>query len=402
MRNLAALLLLTLPALAQSRAEISQAAYRERSAGHYLKAWNLLLEGVRKFPDLRSEVSQFAPFVGAYREAILYNDPVQPNSHRPAADLTGLRQRDALDVIAEEAQKHQIVILNEAHYSSQSRAFAQLVAERLKFPLLAAETFSGDIFAIHEYGYPNRRAGYYLIDPFFADFVRRSFQLGYRPINYEQEESPPNQSVDESINSREEAQANHLMDRVLKRHPGQKLLIYVGYSHATESGRLEWMAARLARKSGLDPLTIDQTTLVEHSHPDNEYPAYKALRANLEKPIILEDDQQKHPVYGPYEGQVDLQVAHPPSREVNGRPQWMRLNGYRQDVPVKPEWLPQKGTALLQAYQEDETVNPIALDRLLVQAGTPAAVLLLPPGRYRLTRQDSEGREEALERLDII
>lgn len=135
--------------------------------------------------------------------------------------------------------------------------------------------------------------------------------------------------------------------------------------------------------------------------PDNEHPAYKTLRLTLEKPIILEDDQKKHPVYGPYQGQVDLQVAHPLSREVKGRPQWMRLNGYRKDVPVKLEWLPKEGPALLQAYKEGETISPISVDRLLVQADKPPAVLLLPSGRYRLTRQDAEGREEPLETLEV-
>lgn len=394
-------LLLIYLLLGQTQAEISQTAYRERTAGHYLKAWNLLLEGVEQFPELRSQVSQFAPNVGAWKEAILYNEPLKPNSNLPPADLTGLQARDALDVIAEEAQKHQIVILNEAHYSSQSRAFGQLVAERLKFPLLAAETFSGDIFAVHEYGYPSLRGGYYLIDPFFGDFIRRAVQNGTRLFNYEQEGNPPNQSPEESINFREEAQANHLMERVLRRYPGKKLLIYVGYSHATERGELEWLAARLAKKSGLDPLTIDQTTLVEHSIPNNEVPTYKALKATLEKPVILEDHQKKHPVYGQYQGQVDLQVAHPPTREINGRPQWMRLNGYRKNVPVKHEWLPKNGTALLQAYKEGETVHPIAVDRLLVEADRTPAVLLLPPGRYRLTLQDAEGREEALETLEV-
>ena len=68
------------------------------------------------------------------------------------------------------------------------------------------------------------------------------------------------------MNRREERQATRLAEVIADLPESDRILIHVGFSHAAEvpirgpgGNPLEWMAARLKRYTGIDPLTIDQT-----------------------------------------------------------------------------------------------------------------------------------------------
>ncbi len=394
-------------------------AYQEADAkGQYLRAWHLLKKGVEKHPQssLRERAAQYAPLVGATKEGLRLSDPLDSYTSRPPEDLAGLRPVDAIEAIVDEARKTRVVILNEAHTSSRTRVFAhQLALELAKegYTHMACEAFTGNIYSATEYGYPSRNGGTtYLQDVFFADMVRQSLRAGMRPIHYEASSIPKSWSkrtgAMEAIIYREQTQAENIVRRFFARFPEGKLFMHVGHSHAAEKPQiieengvkeeLHWMAARLARLTGLDPLTIDQTTLLERSSPQFENPAYHALRDSgwfqgEDSIVIAKADGQGYASFGPYKGKMDMQVAHPPSIWIEGRPSWMRLGGYRREIEIDPSWIPEAGEALLQAYVKDELEEPIAMDRVLVTEGTEWPPLLLPPGSYRITRQDEEGIE---------
>ena len=71
-----------------------------------------------------------------------------------------------------------------------------------------------------------------------------------------------------------------------------RVLVHAGYSHINESGELAGakpMAIRFRELTGINPLTIDQTTMLEHSVRAKEHPAYGRVvdRAARTAPFVL-------------------------------------------------------------------------------------------------------------------
>ena len=97
---------------------------------------------------------------------------------------------------------------------------------------------------------------------------------------------------------------------------------------------------------------------------------------------------------------MDVQVFHPRSHYVQGRPRWMRMEGYRRDVPVKASWKSPQ-VRLLEAFLVSESVLRIAMDRIIVRPGQDPPCLLLPRGRYRVVAQDEAGASAPLGEIEV-
>jgi hypothetical protein len=311
----------------------------------------------------------------------------------------------AIEAIAREAETRQIVILNEAHHVSRHRAFAQLLAARLRklgFEYLACETFTTETDAMAKRGYVVGRDGYYTREPLFADFVRQSLRLGYVPIAYEStgREREPNASPGDAINQRETGQAANLVERIFQKNPKAKVFIYVGYSHLLKAERdrpgpsgtqkVQWMAGRLKAATGIDPLTVDQVALTDPM-PGSVYSAL--IGQVFSRPEVKDSAmvlrRRKEPGYlvlGSYRGDADMQVYHRPTQMVEGRPDWLRMDGYRRPHPVPADLLKPGERRLIKAHYEGEASGAIAVDKVLVQGDekTPP-VLMLPAGEFRFS-----------------
>lgn len=305
---------------------------------------------------------------------------------------------DAIDEIVRRARDTRIVILNEDHSDSRDRAFGLEVARALRplgYNVLAAETLmnaaneaktANRMELIAERGAVLRGDGYYTGDPVFADFFRQALALGYRPMAYEMTRFDPKQSPAESIASRERQQADYLFRRTLRDRPGAKVLIYVGFHHAAETpiesssgGKQQWMAARLKALTGIDPLTIDQTTIRLPDPPAAaEDPLVRALAPRLGDRSVVAMAGSTPLVLGEYEDHVDLQVIHPPAHVVDGRPDWLAAMG-REPVAIPDRLLPTTGKRLVQVFAADEPDDAIPLDQFVVTAGEAAPPLLVPP-----------------------
>jgi hypothetical protein len=214
--------------------------------------------------------------------------------------------------------------------------------------------------------------------------VRNALTLGYRPIGYEQTQLQ--QTID-----REQAQADNLM-AYLRAHPTAKLLIHVGHGHVLEGGATKpeyaMMAQRLKQMSGIDPLTIDQTTLSELAA--NARPALRVAqsRMNGKAAVFLEHGQPL--ILGRVADRVDLQVIHPARRHAQGRPAWRASLGGRPRA-IPPALLPKQGTRLIQAFAADAPEDAVPLDQVLVIAGKPVPVLMVPDGPIRFATQGDAG-----------
>ncbi len=290
---------------------------------------------------------------------------------------------DVFAEIAARARNTSIVIVNESHERSEHRGFTAEVTRRLRplgYDTLAMETLSTftpttppdkrpPFVSRPDLPYFSENDGAYLSEAGFGRFGRQAKALGYTLLAYEHLYDPKAakaQTQDEEIASREEEQASNIAT-YLKAHPGAKLLVHVGYSHATEVPRSDgarWMATRLKQKTGIDPLTISQTT----------------CRGGGERMHLATLPADQPP------GTFDLIVDHPTARFERGRPVWRQAIGDRL-VAIPPALRPKSGWRVIEARPVGEPVTSVPMDRVAIRANEDIA-LSLPPGRYQLRSID--------------
>lgn len=316
----------------------------------------------------------------------------KPATPEDVAAVKSAEPRDAISTIVDMARNRRIVILNEEHDAPEDRAFGLSVAKALKplgFTVLAAETFTNDkdptktdMSALAKRGYPIRSTGTYTSDPAFGDFVRQALGLGYRPIAYEQTAEQGINDSGNGIDEREEAEASNLA-KAMTQFPQEKFFIYVGYSHAAKIPLREedrekthlWMAGRLKQKTGLDPLTIDQTTL----GAANASLSSRLLRSIVQQrgithPVILFSDDAPLRV-GRYRDAVDLQVVHPITHITHGRPNWLETMGRKPARPASG-LVPRSGRSLVQAFIASEGADAIPVDQAVLEPNNPRWFML--------------------------
>lgn len=345
--------------------------------------------------------AQFGPMIDGELpvDAFLRRPTAPPPDATWAERVRGASARSAIDEIVRRARATSIVILNEAHYSPRDRAFALEVARALRplgYATLAAETFSNDaepgkpiaIDRLARDGFARFGTGAYSKDPVFAGYVRAAMAIGYRPVAYEITDAQAAKGSD--VATREQAQVANLMQAVFARDPAAKVLLHVGHSHVAEAaipggrGPTEWMAARLKRATGIDPLTIDQTTLTDLSPQARAAYPLAAAKVGRADGVLFADGRPL--VLGPYAGAVDLQVVHPARSYAHGRPAWLAALGGRP-VAVPSALLPATGERLIQAFAADAPADAVPLDQVLVAAGRPAPRLMLPRVKVRYATQ---------------
>jgi len=330
----------------------------------------------------------------------------------PPAEITELRAAKGVPAIPEivrRARRTRIVILDENHLDPRGRAFGLEVARALRplgYTVLAVEALHGyvddgeerrNMARLSTDGYVRASgdfySGYYFDDPVFADFIRQSLALGYRPVSYEITRQ------DYTNAQREQAQADNLVRRAVRAFPTAKILIYVGEHHAAE-GPIESedksspkMAEILKRMTGIDPLTIDQAGLspIPMNRPDVDLYAIAASKAASGSVVLMKGD--KPFTTGLLAGAVDLQVVHPSVKLVDGRPDWMADMG-RAPTSIPQSLLPISGVRLIQVFPANTSANARPIDQVLVQAGKPAPVLMLPHGtvRYGVQNLDQDAK----------
>ncbi|PCD02634.1 hypothetical protein COC42_14690 [Sphingomonas spermidinifaciens] len=279
--------------------------------------------------------------------------------------------------ILRRARATSIVIINESHERSEHRGFTMRLLPGLReagYTVLAMEalanpapdqpaSFQPSFVRDPGLSYLEDGDGFYLGEAGFGRLGRAARALGYTFLPYEERDpSDVNLSVAEQIARREEAQANSLAGW-LRANPGRKLIVHVGYRHATEVPRLDsgrWMAARLKAKTGIDPLTVSQTTCRGGGR--------QARLAEL-------------PASEP-QGAFDLVVDHPKARFVRGRPAW-RFSAGDRPVTIPANLRPRQGWRVVEARPEGQNTASIPIDRVAIRPGEDIA-LMLPPGRYRL------------------
>ena len=341
---------------------------------------------------IRNTVAQLLlPQMGDYAGAHRYADLLDPqasalaNSLEDPSALAGHAPVNAMNAIVEAAKTRQVVMINEAHHVPQHRAFTlELLGELKKqgFTYFAAETFSQDPDLANR-GYPTGKTGAYIQEPLYGDLVRTALRLGYKIIPYETED--PNSGPE----GRERDQARHLQERIFARDPKAKVLVHAGYGHIAEiPGSRTMMAAVFKEMTGIDPLTINQERMTEHSAPEFESPVYRwaTERGLVNEPVIFRDAAgtpwSRTKAY-------DMVVFHPRSRYENGRPHWLRMGGLRSPYPLLAGICGQAPRCLVKARPVKEGEDAIPIDQILVETGKPVPALMLPAGEFVIRVEDA-------------
>jgi hypothetical protein len=332
----------------------------------------------------------------------------RPSPAPEGADpLAALHAVEALPALVGAARDRRLVILNEEIGSSVQHAFTNRLLEplhELGFRYLAVETLYEDAGRLAERGYPELGDGTSsLRDPASGDLLRRALALGYVVVSYapmpgelrslsEDEPWPERQS------RRERAQAGRLVARTLGRDPEARVLVVDLRDHLGEAASDGWtpMAAVLRELTGLDPLTVDQIAMTEHSRPELEDWAYRRADAQgwlAGEPALLVDEAGTPWSAAP--GDIDISLFHPRTRLEHGRPQWMAMGGLRKPVDVTV--LEHDQPLVLVARLQGESAEAVPVDRAIAWPGQPAPSLMLRPGAYVILTLDRSGKELARE-----
>ncbi len=186
---------------------------------------------------------------------------------------------------------------------------------------------------------------------------------------------------------REQGQAANLVDRILAKEPGARVLVHVGYGHLRkafdETNKMPTMMAEyFFEKSGIDPYCIDQTQKL----PADSVLSQKLIDAAPADAFVVTPRGAVRPYLA--SPAVDVFVFHEPTRLVNGRPRWLAMHGYRAPRKIPAKLLPKTGRRLVQAFFASESADAVPMDQVLVEAGKPPPKLMLPKGNYRFAVQD--------------
>ncbi len=369
-------------------------------SGRYLPLWQALQTGTDSFS--KSYLPQYAAFLG--QEAIALQTAHRMRNPKEGLPDGRLTAKTALDRIVEAARGRRVVVLNEAHICSRHRAFLGEVLAALRpegFTHWAAEDFLNSrdadepsVTSLKPGGPINPDAGNYNHDPAYAEAIREGLGLGYRLVPYEQraDQHDPAKTVNlDLITEREQAECDNLQ-AFLQAEPEARVLVYVGYSHLRESPDMrgsEWMASRLKRATGIDPLTITQSSTGSFGPhaPDNLLTQQVLARFAPQTSIIVETADGVS--VGAEVDAADLAVFHPPWPDRWGRPGWLARAPNRRRVRLPLPRLPD--LALIQAIPAVEPAHCVPADQYLVPKGAAEANFLLRPGRYRVRVETLSG-----------
>ena len=352
-------------------------------------------------------LSWFQTYIGDYNAARRTFSIAQP----PQADdgpspLAGSYQpRPAAEVILGLTKNRKAVFFNEAHSAPITRTLTIQLLAKLReqgFNYFAAETLYSSDKDLNKRGYPTAKSGFYVNEPLYGEMVRSALKLGFKVIAYDVE----NAGVGDA---RERAGAESLYAQVFKHDPNARLVVNAGFAHIQKTGKYlggSSMVEFFEKISGIDPLCVEQTMLIQHARPDQDHPHYLAVtQANrLTQPTAYVSADGKPWTLKP--GEYDVSVFFPPQEGTDTRPDWLTLGGLRSSYAVASDLCHNVFPCLVEAHYADEGDDAIAADRVRINVvsddasvanrivshhGEAQGELFLRPGSYRVSGIDKQG-----------
>lgn len=349
----------------------------------------------RLYVQLRAqEEAQF----GHHAAALHFMDVPFPPRDTVGTLPEGRQPTEAFGLLAAAADTAQVLMLNERHHAAPDRLLTlQLlpVLYEKGYRYFAAEALLPGDSTLHERGYPLLGVtGTYTDEPIFGAVVREALRLGYTLVPYEIE--PDQRDRDDGLTRqqrRDSTQAQNLYDRTLRTDPDARVLVHAGYGHIEEEVTERWspMAHYFREIAGIDPVTVDQTTLSERSTPGYEHPLYRAAADAgwLDDVSVVLVDSTGSPL-APVSVVTDLQVLTPRTSYASGRPTWMALDGRRVAVDLDVRECAERW-CIVEARYPEEPLAAVPLDRAEVDHSTTARLFLPPDQTVTLFVRSEDG-----------
>jgi hypothetical protein len=374
----------------------------------FYQAWHQEKKQTREDSAMQNVMlSEAASFLLDQKSMLLFEsaayDPLTDSAKIEIDQLTqsvkAISYIDAKTYILQLARKNRVVMINIAQNKPQTTVFTVSLLESLYqqgYHFLAMEML--DNSSARPVLKLNATTGYYCNEPTAGELIRKALEIGFTLLPYEDYIKAHN------ANQREYAQAQNIYDFLVKKDSTEKILVVASYNHIEEGARQGEripMAAYFKIITGIDPLTIDQTEMIEGS--TNSYQALfytswlkKKPTASPVIPLLGEK------AYDPFDLHLyDVHIIHPITRFVNERPVWLSMDGLRKEIPVSPAY---QSLFLVQAYylKEYSDVNAnlsVPADQTYQYAANGLYYLYLQKGKYRLVFKDK--KNELLGTKDI-
>ncbi|MEI7597423.1 MAG: hypothetical protein WCK02_16865 [Bacteroidota bacterium] len=376
---------------------------------HYLFSENIsLLEESQKRCVMFS-------FIGEYKQAMNgYNDDYscKKNSYKiTKKDSINFSNKDTINAykyIIDKSSNEQIILINEAHNMPMNRAFTLTLLQALYnngYRYFGAEDFKNSAkdlpLSKSDNGYyPNYKTGYYIKDPVFGDLVREALRIGYTVFAYEDTCKNSIHWVNDSVyrvdlSTRDFNMAVNI-NAILKKDSTAKILIHAGFGHIIEEKNS--MGGELKRLTGINPLSINQSTMTEMQSKDCEDPYYKLAKIkkptifiNKNKDSVFVDDYFRNKKDTDNMNLLDIEVFHPRTAYINGRPDWLYMNGRRKAIIINKKYLTIGYPVLVFAYYYNEDIEEaIPIDVIEIKSKNDIKPLILPQGNFNIIIQNKQ------------
>lgn len=296
---------------------------------------------------------------------------------------------DALTYILGRAAKERVVMVNDAYDKPRTRAFMISLLQGLYdrgFHTLAMEMLDP-----HNGSKPLTRlttiTGFFSNEPMAGELIRAAMAIGYQVVPYE------DTIARHTPNQREYAQAYNLSQWINLKDSSSKLLVYAGFDHieegAASNGHIP-MAAYFKVITGIDPLTIDQTQMTENSTTSDGAALYdKWIKLNNPPGSVVPMIENRP--WDPFGLHLyDIHVIHPPTQYIDGRPDWLSIDGQKKAQAIIPAY---RTCFLVQAYYSAEWDKGapgywVPADQTYLSAQNGLYYLYLKPGKYKVVFRD--------------
>lgn len=400
-----------------SNADIQELIQHNRQQANYLGVLKQLRENRATYESspiiYYGLLADYESFLGLHEKALTHEDMalnvgISTKSSQSKFVIEEHQLKNAKDAILEASKMHQVIFINEAHHSPRHRAFTLSLLQDLYnqgFRYFAAETFDETDHDVNQRGYPlSLKTGYYTDEPIYGELVREARKIGYQIIAYEDYSSNCDPFHDSSpeycMNLREEGQAKNLYERVFKIEPNAKLLVHAGWGHIAKQEGDGWvpMAIYFERLTGIEPFSIDQTIMSEHSHREYENTIFKQIAESgqlKENSILLNRDGS---TWLPLEkgNPYDLIVFQPRTIYKNHRPAWLFEIEQRKQFTVSGEICKNVFPCVIEAFKQNEGTDSVPIDRFLITKKQPISVALMS-GTYIIRAKNEFGEILSLE-----
>lgn len=382
--------------------QLMKAAYQEDSG----KAFRIIFG---------QYLSWHQTYLGLYADARRSFSIKQEASAEDAPPPQGVYEaQPAIEAVPALAKDAKAVFLNEAHNAPVTRSLTVPLLAKLRaagFNTFAAETLYQTDKDLQKRGYPIAGSGFYTQEPVYGEMVRSALKLGFKVVAYEAES-------DATGDAREKEQARLLYERTFKRDPKTRLVVNAGYAHIVESGKYlggRSMAQHFRDIAGVDPLTVEQTMLIEHGLAIEDHPYYRNI-INTESPtrpiVFVAKDGSPWSLRKGYDVSVIFPLEHLTEDQ---RPAWLALDGLRQAYPVSGDMCRSQYPCMVEARYIDESESAIPADRVAfgffekldlrerarINGAAMHSDLYLRPGRYRLTVTNSDNQPIVNQNINV-